>query len=76
MNLFDIINLKTLLLMYKLKQNNVPPNILKHFSVNSVHNFNTRSKQKGSFAVKYCRTKAKSFSASIIGVKKMEFVNQ
>ena len=69
MNLYDIVYFKTQILMYKIKQNSVPLNIRQHFSVNICHNFSTRSKQKGSFVVKYCRTKAKSFTVSIIGVK-------
>ncbi len=35
----------------------------------SVHNYNTRCSSKGNFDVKFCRTKVKSMTISIIGVK-------
>ena len=70
LNLIDLVKYKTLVFMFKVKQNVVPPNLQKYFTtVSKSHNISTRSNTQGLFAVSSCRTKAKSFNISISGVK-------
>ena len=66
----DIVKLNTLLIVYKARNNILPYNIQNMFSPStSVHSHNTRSSSKGNFSVKFCKTKLRSMSISIIGVK-------
>jgi hypothetical protein len=66
----DIVKLKTLAIVYKAKNEQLPENIQSLFLKSiDVHTHNTRSSSKGNFNVKFCRTRLKSMSISIVGVK-------
>ena len=66
----DIVKLKTLIIIYKAKNNMLPNNLQKMFTtIKEIHSYGTRSSRKGNFNVKYCKTKRKLMSISIIGVK-------
>ena len=65
----DLINLKTLLIVHRAKNNNLPAQILKLFkSIDNTHSYFTRSSSKCNFDVKYCRTKMKSMTISVKAV--------
>ena len=66
----DVINMKTLLIVHRAKNNNLPTKIQKLFkSIDNTHSYFTRSSSKGNFDVKYRRTKMKSMTISVKGVK-------
>ena len=66
----DIISLKTLLVIYQAEKHILPVNLQKLFmKTRNVHNHNTRSSNRGNFDLKFCRTKIRSMSISIRGVK-------
>ncbi len=66
----DIIHFKKLVIMYKAKYSLLPINIQKYFyPSHTIHKYNTRSGQRGNFALQLCRTKSKSFCISVDGVK-------
>lgn len=66
----DIVNSKILSVVFQAKNNLLPENVQSLFLQNdNVHNYNTRSKSKGNFNVKYCRTKLRSLNISVKGVK-------
>ena len=66
----DLINLKTLLIVLRAKNNNLPAKIQKLFkSIDNTHSYFTRSSSKGNFDVKYCQTKMKSMTISVKVVK-------
>ena len=68
LELLDLVKLKTLLIMFKAGKNELPINILSCFQLVKVtHSHNTR--QRNDFSVKYCRTKLKSFTISLVGPK-------
>ena len=72
----DIVKLKTLLIMYKAKKNVLPPNLQTLFQETSaVHNHCTRSSGNGNFDISYCRTKLRSMTISIVGVKLWNSIN-
>ena len=63
LNVFDIIDLNSLVFMYKAFRNSVPTNVLSYFKKvndsNDSHNHNTRQ-NKLSFKVRYRRTSKKN----------------
>ena len=66
----DIVNLKTLVVVFKAKHNLLPFNVQKLFTENHcIHTYNTRSSSKGNFITKYCRTKLRSMNVSFRGIK-------
>ncbi len=66
----DIIKLKHLIIIFKAKNNMLPINLQKMFiTTDQIHSYSTRSSRKGNFNVKFCHTKRKAMSISIIGVK-------
>ena len=67
MKLEDMIKLKTLVVMYKAKNNCLPVNIQNIFEIRKEPRYRTR--QTGHFVVKYFRTNTKSHCISIKGVK-------
>ena len=67
MKLEDMIELKTLVVMYKAKNNCLPVNIQNIFEIRKEPRYRTR--QTGHFVVKYFRTNIKSHCISIKGVK-------
>ena len=67
LKLFDIIELKTAMIMYKANKKNLPLNIQRLFSVDEVTYYNTR--QLKNMKQVYIRTTLKSKCISICGVK-------
>ncbi len=66
----EIVKLKMLLIVFQAKNNMLPVNIQKLFmKSDDAHNHNTRFSKSGNFDVKYCKTKMKSMTISIKGVK-------
>lgn len=66
----DIVNLKSLIIVYQAKNNILPDNVQNLFKESqSAHKYNTRSSANGNFDVQYCRTKLRSMAISIKGVK-------
>ena len=72
----DIVNLKTILVVYQAKNNLLPTNIQNRFQqLNEVHSYNTRSNAKGNYNVTFCRTKQRSMSVSVKGVRLWNSLN-
>ena len=70
LNLVTWLNSKLSLLYSKQKYNMLPENTQKLFKLcQDYHNYNTRYSVKGTFEVQFCRTRARSRSLSIKGVK-------
>ena len=70
LKLFDIIDLKTLMIVYKAKHRLLPENLqclLIEFC--ETHNYNTRSSSKGNFTLRCINTRAKSMCISVRGIK-------
>jgi hypothetical protein len=66
LKLLDIIELKTVIILYKAYNNILPSNISHYFNlVNDAHHYNTR--QTGTFKVTYVRTKLKAMTIFIHG---------
>ncbi len=66
----DIVNLKTLIIIYQAERNMLPVNLQKLFKkTSSVHNHKTRSSTKGNFDLKFSRSKTRSMVISVRGVK-------
>ena len=69
LNVFDTIDLNSLVFMYKAFHNLLPTNLLSYFKkVNDSHNHNTR-KNTLSFKVRYRRTSKKALSICVKGSK-------
>ena len=69
LNVFDIIDLNSLVFMYKAFQNLLPTNLLSYFKkVNDSHNHNTRNNNLR-FKVRYRRTSKKALSMCVKGSK-------
>ena len=69
LNVFDTIDLNSLVFMYKAFHNLLPTNVLSYFKkVNDSHNHNTR-KNTLSFKVRYRRTSKKALSICVKGSK-------
>lgn len=68
LKLLDIIELKTVIILYKAYNNILPSNLSQYFKlVSDEHHHNTR--QRGTFKVTYVRTKLKAMTISIHGKK-------
>ena len=67
LKLDGIVQLNTLLLMYKINHNNVLPNLQMFMCVNEVHGYNTRS--ANNVFLTSCRTNYRLFSLKYIGAK-------
>ena len=66
----DIVKLKTLIIIYKAKNNMLPINLqILFITIYGIHSYGTRSSKKGNFNVKFCKTKRKLIPISIMGVK-------
>ncbi len=66
----ELVNIKTLIIVFQAKKNTLPVNIQKLFTKSeNTHDHNTRFRNKGNFDVKFCKTKLKSMLISIKGVK-------
>ena len=75
LTIFDVINIKSMVIMYKIYNNLMPVNILSHFEmVNTCHDYNTR--QENNFKNKYCRTILKSMCISVKGPKMWNSLNK
>ena len=69
LNVFDIIDLNSLVLMYKAFHNSLPANLLSYFKkVNGSHNHSTRNNNLN-FKVRYRRTTKKALSICVSGSK-------
>ena len=69
LNVFDIIDLNSLVFMYKAFQNLLPTNLLSYFKkINDSHNHNTRNNNLR-FKVRYRRTSKKALSMCVKGSK-------
>ena len=73
LKLCDIVNLKTLIITIQAEYSRwmLPVNLEKMFFFKSmyVHKHNNRSCTKGNLEVKFCRTKTRSMTISVKGVK-------
>ena len=66
----DLVNLKTLILVYQARNRLLPNNVQNLFKESKdFHNYNTRSSSHGNFNVEFCRTKLKSFTLCTKGIK-------
>ena len=69
LNVFDIIDLNSLVFMYKAFHNSLPANLLSYFKkVNGSHNHSTRNNNLN-FKVRYRRTTKKALSICVRGSK-------
>ena len=73
LKLEDLINLKTIMIMYKAKNNLLPRNIQRLFQI--VQNQHYETRQTGQFSLQYYRTNFKSMSVSVYGVKLWNSLN-
>ena len=70
LKMVDIINLKTLVIVYKAKHNLLPANLQRLFhSVNDSHKYLTRSSTRGNFSKNYVRSALKSRCITFKGVQ-------
>ena len=70
MKILDIVKLKTLIIIYKAKNNMLPINLQKtNIHNKETHSYGPRFSTKGKFNVNFCKTKRKLMSISIMGVK-------
>lgn len=74
LTIFDLIDLKSMVIMYKIYNRLMPNNFLSRFKVvNTTHAHNTR--QENNFESKYCRTTLKAMCISIKGVNMWNCLN-
>jgi len=72
----DIVNLKTLIVIYQAERNMLPVNLQELFiKTRNFHKYNTRSSTKGNFNLKFCRTKTRYMAISVRGVKMWNDLN-
>ena len=70
MKFFNIVKLKTLIIINKAKNNTLPINLQKLFiTIEEIYSYDARSSKKGNINVKFCNMKRKLTSISIMGVK-------
>ena len=75
LTIFDMINFKSMVIMYTIYNNLMPVNILSHFEmVNTCHDYNTR--QENNFKNKHCMTTLKSMCISVKGPKMWNSLNK
>ena len=75
LNVFDIINLNSLVFMFKAFHNSLPANLLSYFKkVNGSHNHNTRNNNLN-FKVRYRRTTKKELSICVKGSKMWNYLS-
>ena len=70
---FDLVELKTCVIMYKASKNMLPKNLLVLFDLKKNIYYNTRN--KNNFLQKDCRTNLKSRCISVIGIKSYNSLN-
>jgi len=70
LKLCDIVNLKTLIITFQAEYKMLPVNLQKMLKKSMyVHKYNTRYCTKRNFEVKFCRTKTRSMTISVKGMK-------
>ena len=73
LKLEDLINLRTIMIMYKAKNVLLPKNIQRLFQI--VQNQRYETRQTGQFSLQYFRTNFKSMSVSVYDVKLWNYLN-
>ena len=75
LNVYDLVELRTILMIYNAYHNKLPTNVQKYFSFGmDVHSYNTR--QAHNFSVIYRRTTIKSMCLTCVGVKLWNSMNK